>query len=75
MSEVTGHINAVIAPPQAEIKLRQKSAFAVQHLMAAARFARMCGRVELEHAGEPLGNFYNEEIALVSAAVLLAVAS
>jgi hypothetical protein len=75
MSEITGHINAVIPPPKAEIKLRQKSAFAVQHLMAAARFAKMCGKVELEHAGESLGNFYNEEIAFVSAAVLLSVAS
>jgi hypothetical protein len=75
MDEITGKVNAVVPAPEANIRLRQKSAFAVQHLMAAARFARMCGKVELEHAGEPLGNIHAEEIAFVSAAVLLSVAS
>lgn len=55
--------------------IRQKSAFAVQHLMAAARFSRMCGGIEIANAGKPLGSFFDEEIACVSAAVMLATAS
>jgi hypothetical protein len=58
-----------------EIKLRQKSAFAVQHLMAAARFSRQCGQVQAENEGKPLGLFFDEQIACVSAAVMLSVAS
>lgn len=57
------------------LDLRQKSAFAVQHMMAAARFSRMCGDVEISHKDEPLGSFYDEQISYVSATVLLAVAS
>jgi hypothetical protein len=55
--------------------MRQKSAFAVQHLMAAARFSIMCGEIEIANAGKPLGNFFDEEIACVSATVMLATAS
>ena len=55
--------------------LRTKSNFAVQHLMAAARFSLQCGEIQKEHAGEPLGNFYNDQIACTSATVMLCVAS
>ena len=58
-----------------KMAVRQKSAFAVQHLMAAARFSRMCGEVESRHAGESFGSFFDEEIAYVSATVMLATAS
>jgi hypothetical protein len=75
MDEIIGKIEGTLPQLTSELDLRQKSAFAIQHLMAAARFARMCGKVELENADKPLGNFYNEEIALVSATVLLSVAS
>jgi hypothetical protein len=64
-----------IPPIKSEITLRQKSAFAVQHMMAAARFSRMCGDVEIQHKGEPLGSFFDEQITYVSATVLLATAS
>ena len=60
---------------KAEIKLRQKSMFAVQHLLAAARFSRQCGHVQKEHTGEALGSFYDEQIACTSASVMLCVAS
>lgn len=54
---------------------RQRSAFAVQHLMAAARFSRQCGDIQRANTGKPLGSFYDEQIACVSATVMLAVAS
>lgn len=59
----------------ASIKLRQRSAFAVQHLMAAARFSYRCGIVQNEHISEQLGSFYDEQIACTSAAIMLCVAS
>lgn len=72
---VEGAISATLAPISAEITLRQKSAFAVQHLMAAARFSRMCGKIEQENSGKPFGGFFDEQIACVSATVLLSTAS
>lgn len=72
---VKARIEATLPSITGEITLRQKSAFAVQHLMAAARFSRICGNVEKAHEGEPLGNFFDEQIACVSACVLLSVAS
>lgn len=64
-----------LEPVKANIILRQRSAFAVQHLMAAARFSYRCGEVEKEHISEPLGSFYDEQIACTSATVMLCVAS
>ena len=58
-----------------QVTLRQKSAFAVQHLMAADRFSRQCGEVQKSNIGKPLGPFYDEQIACVSAAIMLCVAS
>jgi hypothetical protein len=43
--------------------------------MAATRFSRMCGNIEITNAGRSLGNFFNEQIACVSATVMLAAAS
>lgn len=56
-------------------QIRQRSGFAVQHLMAAARFSRQCGEVEAANRGKSLGPFYDEQIACVSATVMLSVAS
>ena len=55
--------------------LRQKSAFAVQHLLAAARFSRRCGEVQEQNFGEQLASFYDEQISYVSATIMLCVAS
>ena len=63
------------APILAQAKLDQRSAFAVRHLIAAARFSRQCGAVQAAHAGKPLGAFYDEQTACVSATIMLAVAS
>lgn len=68
-------MNITLDDATLNITLRQKSAFAVQHLMAAARFSRMCGDVEVSHKGQPLGSFFDEQIAYVSSTVLLSVAS
>lgn len=62
-------------PITANIKLRQRSAFAIQHLIAAALFSSRCGEIQEKHAGEPLGSFYDEQIACTSATVMLCVAS
>jgi len=56
-------------------RMRQKSAYAIQHLMAAATFSRQCGKAQEENIGKPLGAFYDEQVACVSAAVMLSVAS
>ena len=63
------------APDIAAITIRQRSAFAVQHLMAVALFSRQCGEIQKIHEGRPLGPFYDEQIACVSAVIMLAVAS
>lgn len=57
------------------ITLRQKSAFALQHLKAAAKFSRQCGKIQEQNIGNPLGAFYDDQMACVSAAVMLSVAS
>ena len=63
------------APDIVTITLRQRSAFAVQHLMAAVRFSRQCGEIQKENEDKSLGPFYDEQIACVSATIMLAVAS
>ena len=57
-----------------EATARQRSNFAVQHMLAAARFARLCYKVEAENAGSPLGPFYDEIISYVTATILSSVA-
>jgi len=59
----------------AKIQLRQRSGYAVQHLMAAARFSRQCGEVEAANQGNTLGPFVDEQRSCVSATIMLSVAS
>ena len=54
---------------------RQRPNFAVQHMIAAARFARLCYKVEDDNAGAPFGPFYDEIINYVTATILSTVAS
>ena len=54
---------------------RQRTNFAVQHMIAAARFARLCYKVEDDNAGAPFGPFYDEIISYVTATILSTVAS
>jgi len=58
-----------------ELKLRQRSNYSAQHLMAATRFSKMCGDIQTENIGKPLGSFYDEQISCVSATIMLCVAS
>jgi hypothetical protein len=55
--------------------LRQRANFAVQHMMAASRFARACHKVEQDNHDSPLGPFYDEIIPYVTAAILSSVAA
>jgi len=75
MTTISGSGNLQDGPPHVEIKLRQRSAFAVQHMMAAARFSRMCGKIEIANQNQPLGDFYDSQIGNVSATVMLSTAS
>lgn len=54
---------------------KTRANFAVQHLLAAARFARICYRIEQDNIGNPLGPFFDEIMSFVSAGVLSSVAS
>lgn len=58
-----------------KITSRQRADSAVQHMIAAARFARLCYKVEDENAGAPFGPFYDEIINYVTATILSSVAS
>lgn len=49
--------------------------FAVQHMMAAARFAKHCHQIEKKNAGQPFGPFFDEVLSYVSASVQSAVAA
>lgn len=44
----SGSGNVQVESVVGEVELRQRSAFAVQHMMVAARFSRMCGEKELK---------------------------
>lgn len=68
-------VGGILGPMSGALQLRQKSGFAVQHLMAASRFSRMCGFVEKKHLGKDLGNFFDEQIAFVTATIMLSTAS
>lgn len=73
--DVAGSVNVQLSPVVSSVTLRQKSAFAIQHLRAAANFSRQCGVIQVENSGKPLGPFYDGQIACVSATVMLCVAS
>jgi hypothetical protein len=72
---IEGEANQQLGPVFGIATLRQRSNFAVQHLMAAARFSKMCGEIEIQNKGQPLGPFFDVQIGYVSATVLLATAS
>lgn len=54
---------------------KQRPNLAVQHMMAASRFARLCYEVEQDNAQASFGPFYDEIIHYVTATVLFSVAS
>ncbi len=76
MADVIVNIQGVQAVGQVEnLILRQRFSFALHPLLAAARFARDCGRVEQENTGKELGPFFDEIIQYSSASVIMAVIS
>lgn len=75
MATVSGSGILQAGPAEVEMRLRQRSAFAVQHMVAAARFSRMCGEIEIANREQPLGEFLDSQIGAVSATVMLATAS
>ncbi len=54
--------------------LRTRANFAVQHMLAASRFARMVGEIEVAHAGESSGPFFDEIISYASTTILTSAA-
>lgn len=54
----------------ASATLRTKANFALHHMLAAARFARLSESIEANYAGEPFGPISAEIISYVSATVL-----
>jgi len=75
MAIISGSGNPPAGPAKVQAKIRQRSAFAVQHMIAAASFSRMCGQIEIANRDKPLGEFFNDQIGAVSATVMLATAS
>jgi hypothetical protein len=72
---ITGTAGIVLGNVTVSGKMRQKSAFSIQHLMAAARFSRQCGEIQTQNVGKALGPFYDEQISCFSATIMLCVAS
>jgi hypothetical protein len=60
---------------QAQATMRQRMNFAVQHLMAAARFSRQVGKVEEENADAGFGQHFDELLHYTSACILSSVAA
>lgn len=75
METISGSGNLQSEPATVDMKLRQRSAFAVQHMIAAARFSRMCGEIEIANQDQALDGFFDSQIGAVSATVMLATAS
>lgn len=57
-----------------QASLKQRYNFAVQHMIAAARFSRHCFDVENIHLDHVFGPFFSEVLSYVSGAVLSSVA-
>ncbi len=58
-----------------QLTLRQKSNYAVQHMIAATQFSRICGEVQQENIGKAYGPFFDVLRANVSATIMLCVAA
>ena len=67
--------NQAMAGVTASVSMRFRMGFAVQHLLAAARFSRHVGRIEQENANTPFGPFFEEIIGYSCACVFSSVAA
>lgn len=58
-----------------QVSVKQRYNFAVQHLLAAARFSRQCFNVETAHTNHAFGPFFDEVLSYVSGTILCSVAA
>lgn len=65
----------VLDNAQLQATLKQRYNFAVQHMMAAARFTRHCYQVENDNVDQPFGPFFDEILSYVSGTILSSIAS
>jgi hypothetical protein len=63
------------APLTGSGAMRSRMGFAIQHLLAAARFARRCGEIEKENRGKPIDYFFDEILHCCTASLFFSVAS
>lgn len=61
--------------PTISATMRSRIGFAVQHLLAASRFARRCAEIERDNRGKPIDYFFDEIIHCCTAAMFFSVAS
>jgi hypothetical protein len=62
------------APDIMRPALKERTNYAVAHLLSAAIFSRRLGQIEAEHSGQDRGSFWDEILAHATATVFLAVA-
>lgn len=72
---VTGHGAGSLPQISGSGYARTRQNAAVQHMLAAARFARMTGDVEAAHTGEPFGEFFEDLMHYATASILFSAAS
>jgi hypothetical protein len=70
-----GNVNIILPALKVSGTAKSHMAFAVHHLMAAARFSRQCHKIEADHQGQTIDYFFNEIITCCSATIILSVAS
>lgn len=66
---------ATLGPMTVRATARTRTNFAVQHLLAAARFSRLVGQIEGENKDQPFGPFWEEVLAFSIGCVVCAVAA
>ena len=74
-NSIEGRLRITLPPIQLQGRGKVRSNLAIHHLMAAAYYARKSGELEREHAGKNFGEFWDEILWNVSAAVLFGAAA
>jgi hypothetical protein len=64
-------MNAMTFAAQAECRMN----LSAHHMMAAAQFARESGKIEKEHEGQPLGQFYEDITIRVVSTIIMSACS
>lgn len=74
-TETTGVAVVFAGSTELSTTAKSRTNLAVQHIFAAAYSSRKAGEIETLNAGNPFGDFYEEIVWNVSAAILFAVAA